>query len=661
MSEPSDPPEMLPTPTADAPADAIADGADPQEGITLLQNASTTRNGGRVAPTRQVSMLSVIATAFVALCIMGFTLVSHLHNTPPSQPPAPPSPLPVPAQVPVSTTRPGPPASPPLLPLLQLIDGRSTWRHFQQPLLPVPAAALVFWRDQSTSAAAAARTRLATTLFSWLSDRERGSSAYWNTTRVQWLPAGNTSAQAMISNVCIAIEAAIPHAGVNGLVRATLDAWRRLVTSQPVANVLAEHLPIRVDGTTVWDLNHLAGAVAMAAALRTPGTAAERAAAVESVIAIAAEAVAAQGTVAAQAAPLHAAVWQRAVSLAAGTSLEQYWHGALRVVCAPMLNRWSFVQCLHGVGHGAVKFALKQLDAPETDREGGTAAGSGREPTACIPVPRVRGFDDRALAAATRACDAAPGRGAAYACSVSLWMDVYDQHIPLGSWKALADLPPAPWLAIDLDVPAGALQPRAPCDHAEYPAACFARHFHKPLLAPRWRAPADGSAPYVPPAPLRLAADCVAQPMASESHVRGCVFGLSLNAYPLQLGTRGALAGWCSHFVERAARAGGTTTTGERARQTSHLLSCVAGSMFGLAFGLIGPERLPAWVVRSHCTSELAPAYTGGWLSADERAHTVRVCIDAGTLCSAAGSNCTDPTTEMWATVAPVLDADGLR
>ena len=156
------------------------------------------------------------------------------------------------------------------------------------------------------------------------------------------------------------------------------------------------------------------------------------------------------------------------------------------------------------------------------------------------------------LAAATRACDAAPTRGAAHACGFSLWMDIYDQHMVLGAWQAFASLPTAPWLEVDLKGEGAAAATsthtiHAPCDTAAYPAACFARHFHKPLLAPRPGKP--------PMAPLPLAAHCVAEPMASERHVVGCVFGVSLNAYPRQLGTRGALAAWCSVFVERAARA----------------------------------------------------------------------------------------------------------
>ena len=537
-----------------------------------------------------------------------------------------------------------PTPSPSSIPIFALPDGTSTWRTFQTPMPPVAADRRACWRDEATTASASARARLRDKLEAWLSP-ERG--AKWDAALGQWLPLGNASNARLVADVCAAIEEALPLAGVNGVVHLALEEWQRLVTSQYRPSALTEHLPVRVDGVAVSDLNHLVGALATSAAWRRG---AGREAALDSTIALAADTVGAPGRAQTQAAALHAAVWQRAVATAGrGASMEHYWQGAQQL-CEPMLNEWSFVQCLHGVGHGAVKLALMRLQEEEDAAIGGRASWTA----GCAAVARTPAFGDRAFAAATRACDAAPTRGAAHACGFSLWMDIYDQHMVLGAWQAYASLPTAPWLEVDLRGEGAAAATsthtiRAPCDTAASPAACFARHFHKPLLAPR-----PGKAPM---APLPLAAHCVAEPMASERHVVGCVFGVSLNAYPRQLGTRGALAAWCSVFVERAARARpDAVPSEERARQTRRFHGCIAGCMFGLGFGVIAPERLPAWTVDAHCESELDEATTAGWLSADEREHARRVCRDAGTLCSASGSACASNVGFPWASVAAVLD-----
>ena len=61
-------------------------------------------------------------------------------------------------------------------------------------------------------------------------------------------------------------------------------------------------------------------------------------------------------------------------------------------------------------------------------------------------------------------------------------------------------------------------------------------------------------------------------------------------------------------------------------------------------------------LARSHCESELEWATAAGWLTLSARKEAQRVCFDAGTVCSASGTACTDPVGDFWAAVGPVLD-----
>ena len=504
-------------------------------------------------------------------------------------------------------------------------------------------------------------------------------------------------------------------------------------------------MPVLIDGIIVYDLVHLVGALAMRDALRIHEADA-RAAAMQSTLDLSAaatnELAAACGPEGYCQGPLHAGIWQLLVSrslvAAAATSrADAFWSVSLDL-CRPMLNRWTWVHCLHAVGHGALKLLLYRTSE--------RATGSVDIPVACQPAEHRElflGAED--FAGALGLCKSAPSRGLAHACANGVWMDTIDMYIsrraaPFFAMGAPPRNRPA-WLSME----GRGDGRRVPCDRDQFPAMCFARFYNylmdltaghgaeqgralavaaaavdgeepaaavlaslhanaRPSVAPGLaHGPANGSAnglmdsgvdghsgvtaasheatsheagerswEWLPA--MEQAAGCLNERMASEVHVRGCIFGLSLNAFGRVLerwhGERdGALATWCGHFVDGPTAAtplpgrGGavnaspsTAAASSRALYLGRLLACVAGSVtIGVSVGLTASDRMPSWAIDAYCARELAVSAMP-WLRVDERTHAVTVCQQAGTLCSAPGSTCTDPTTSFIPAVARMLD-----
>ena len=181
---------------------------------------------------------------------------------------------------------------------------------------------------------------------------------------------------------------------------------------------------------------------------------------------------------------------------------------------------------------------------------------------------------------------------------------------------------------------------RIPCDYSDYPGVCFARYFGGELEEEEDRRRLVEGPPHDRSAKIEDAADhCVTEPMASERHVRGCVFGLALNAASDNLEDGATHAEWCvRHFNQTRMR----------------LLACIAGGKFGVGYGTVATDGVPYSVVANQCAREAE--VIGRSLPADQTERAMAVCLEAGTLCSAPGSTCrTD--SDFLREVAVVLDA----
>ena len=239
--------------------------------------------------------------------------------------------------------------------------------------------------------------------------------------------------------------------------------------------------------------------------------------------------------------------------------------------CAPFLNEWTYVHCLHGISHAVLKRVHYRAAELTTGAPLVTAAvTAGSTPQSPLPPPPPRCtemghaanlsqavFDD-----AARLASAAPSPGLRLMAGVGLWMDVLNY---LRATRAFDGLPAAPWLAVPFNPPQlawlgvaddGRTEGRAPCDAAPLAAACFARffgevrarddatdpaHTWQRALVRDWRhtlsaadsAPADvvSVRRALPAAVIIRRYDCLHEPMVDEAHVRGCIFGVALNSY----------------------------------------------------------------------------------------------------------------------------------
>ena len=385
--------------------------------------------------------------------------------------------------------------------------------------------------------------------------------------------------------------------------------------------------PALVNGVAVDDLAHLPGALAIAVAMREARPD-QIDAALHSAIALSATA-----NNAAKGAPLHAAIWQRIVMSTHEQHGRDFWRMALSL-CTPFLNRGAYVHCLHGVGHAAMKLSLYEP----------TAAPSGG--AACTPRPSSLYLNQpTAISTALHTCnDDAPSRGLAHEC---FWcLDGCDRlpqprlllSVALPSSTGSMAHPTIPAMP-HLNMPSRTI--RIPCDYSDYPGVCFARYFGGELEEDDEdrRRLVEGP-PHDRSAKVEDAADhCVTEPMASERHVRGCVFGLALNAASDNLEDGATHAEWCiRHFNQTRMR----------------LLACIAGGKFGVGYGTVAADGVPYSVVANQCAREAE--VIGRSLPADRTERAMAVCLEAGTLCSAPGSTCrTD--SDFLREVAVVLDA----
>ena len=179
-----------------------------------------------------------------------------------------------------------------------------------------------------------------------------------------------------------------------------------------------------------------------------------------------------------------------------------------------------------------------------------------------------------------------------------------------------------------------------PCPASRFPGPCFYQLFDFVGLRrhPLHRLP-----------PAAKARACLSTPLGSERTTRGCIWGLSWNAYhefasrhwdddhagpaastdpafslrpalpPPPPPPPPSLVTWCSLFVPRTGRGGAALGRREERRW----LACVSGSALGLTF-VIAKTRVPRPVVERHCM-ELR---TATWPPSESlRAHAFALCV----------------------------------
>jgi hypothetical protein len=205
----------------------------------------------------------------------------------------------------------------------------TNWGRFRRPPLAITHNEQhYYWINGSAPAAAAARERLTARLDALLDPRVNGS---------------------VVAAVCAAFADALPFAGFNGVLDATLARTH-------YESELDGLLPGSVDGVIAIDVKHMSAAWVMSAAMREHG--ADRTAAMAIVRAISAEArcgaVPCDGGHSAESggpvdALVHAAVWQQVVAQAHGAPTARFWAVGMEV-CAEWLNSYAYIHCVHGLG-----------------------------------------------------------------------------------------------------------------------------------------------------------------------------------------------------------------------------------------------------------------------------------------------------------------------
>ena len=195
------------------------------------------------------------------------------------------------------------------------------------------------------------------------------------------------------------------------------------------------------------------------------------------------------------------------------------------------------------------------------------------------------------------------------------------------------------------------------CSFERYPAACFLMWLRGRDVKPyfpylsKLALPSQSSdlEQLTDQAIDAVGAACVNSSLATEAHVRGCLFGLSFSTYTqvdseIWNGWRAenhqerddrpsSLVAFCSsaRFVEPRwilsrpdVHDNATSSADWRERERQRWMSCIAGSAFSIGFMRVGGE-LPGWVIDTFC-SQLTNSEPN-WLMPSQRAEGAALCL----------------------------------
>lgn len=713
-------PPGVETSEVEADAQPVAATLEQENDIRPLNERSSCRQRRRLSRIAALVLLLLVAVAIIAAANLRAATLNESHSLPTLEPNRPLSPPFHPSLPPTSPC----PCAPPNWPLLAIND----WPHASLSTQPPSADERALW--VSPAAATAEASRLYQQLESMLLDAPP--------TTTSAAKDEEAAVHAAVGRLCTTVGEAIERIGLNGVLNVAARFYLEQSRTQALYAVL-------VRGFASYDLVHLPAAIAMSDALRRP----HPARLIRSAWALSARATWPDGARPLEA-PIHASAWTRllenltafstlalppvspphgertsylsyregrlphrsAIPTAAAPEAERFWAVGLEQ-CAPYLNEWTYVHCLHGISHAVLKRVHYRAAEVSTGAPLVTAAmttGSAPQPLRQPPLPpplpprctemgHAANLSRAAFDDAAQLASAAPSPGLRLMAGLGLWMDVLNY---LRATRAFDGLPAAPWLATPFKPPQlawlgvaedGRTEGRAPCDAAPLAAACFARffgevrarddttdptHTWQRLLVHDWRhnlSAADGAPADVVSARRALPAavvirrhDCLHEPMADEAHVRGCIFGVALNSYSSVDGAvqdsrrqddpppsstssaRPSLALFCASWVDHLRLRDGAEA---RERERLRLLACVSGSMVGIGYGWVADERIPGQLVAAHC----AQVHTLSWLlTRSEASHAERICFESGTLCSVAQPYPCADSTQFMSSLGNVLE-----
>ena len=411
--------------------------------------------------------------------------------------------------------------------------------------------------------------------------------------------SGETSTAQYTTSVCMLVKNALPVLGYNGV----LDT---------VAKDLRD--PTKRNATDFDTFTHVLGQYAMEEALRDGS-----AKAAPGVLAIAAYKTAydLKHLEVWDAAPVHSGAW--AVLLAAKPPTpDAFWKVSMEL-CTPLLNTYAFLNCLHGVGHGAALHSLARL----TDSFGSCECVSHM-------TKKSARVTQRALAHTAELCSGAPSNGLGHLCGGGMWMTLM-LLAGGGSEAPFAEAPSSPQggeRAVALNAPALARQRWLPmneegeatasavsetaqrldgaCDVASFPNFCFYFYIDR----------------YDEQNTRVTAKDCAERPM-SRAHRLHCVFSTSADKWSkLESGRR--VSTFCNPHQESALAAMSAASPPGGLSNREHFVACLTGVMY--------EHRLEP---RKETCGDLAQDVPD-----DKELHDL--CQDASNFCDQPGA-CSDP------------------